>query len=189
VSTTPRLAAAGLLLLATAGPATASTLPELGLKARKQVISVGFLDAAYDVALSDQLSAGVNASVAAFGLGFGGGTDLEARATYLVAQPVPGLMLGATGGVSYGGGWASGAFGTVSAFAPSVYVGPTVRWQVPVPLQQGQQVLFRATLPLTIGAAWGFTGGGAELAWRYNANEEWILGGGTSSIFGWRRVY
>jgi hypothetical protein len=183
-----RLAAASMLFLATAAPAAASTLPELGLKAKKQAISIGFLDAAYDLALSDQLSAGVNASIGGGGFGFGG-AEVEARATYLLAQPMPGLLVGATGGVGIGSAWGLGAFG---GFAPSLYAGPTVRWQVPVPLQKGQQVLFRATIPLTIplsaGAGWGVFGGGAELAWRYNANEEWVLGGGTS-IIGWRKIY
>jgi hypothetical protein len=186
-----RLAAASTLLIATAAPAAASTLPELGLKAKKQAISIGFLDAAYDLALSDQLSAGVNASIGGGLLGLGG-AEVEARATYLLAQPMPGLLVGATGGVGFGSAWGLGTIGAFGGFAPSVYAGPTVRWLVPLPLQKGQQVLFRATIPLTIplgaSAGWGLYGGGAELAWRYNANEEWVLGGGTS-IIGWRKIY
>ncbi|MEB3197977.1 MAG: hypothetical protein VKP62_12315 [Candidatus Sericytochromatia bacterium] len=177
----PALAAVTALSLLATAPAQASTMPELGLSKGRAMMGLGVLGGSYDLALSDQLSVGGVAS--AWG-GFGvNALSLGARGTYLLAKLDHNIQLGVTGGLGASVVGAAG-FGATSLAAN---VGPTVRWPLPIPLLGGQQVILRAGLDIGI----PLTGGGlgwspdVELAWRFNKNEEWTVGGGT--LVGWRK--
>lgn len=185
--------------LAVSAPASlASTLPELPLKKGQSAFTAGFVHAAYDSALTDQLSVGGTVGLP-FGLwNLGGlnmsGIDLGARATYRMGNLDHGIQWGVSGGVSAFLGGSS----LTNALLPglSVFAGPQVRAPLPITLPKGQSVIARGALnvvfnpfvpsvplggvsPLGVGAA-------LEVAWRYNKNEEITLS--NDGFIGYRRI-
>lgn len=181
-----------LSLLATATAvaapsAIASTLPELPLKKGQSAFTAGFVHAAYDNALSNNLSVGgtVGLPWATFALG---GLNLAGRATYRMPDLANGIQWGISGGVSTFLGTAN--FG--AAFLPgiSVFAGPHVRAPLPITLPKGQSVIARGALNLSLnpGAPLAPIGGGIalEVAWRYSKNEEITVS--NDGFIGYRRI-
>jgi hypothetical protein len=185
-----------LAALAVSAPAAvASTLPELPLKQGQSAFTAGFVHAAYDSALTDQLSVGGTVGLplgmwTAGGWNALGGIDVGARATYRIANLDQGIQWGVSGGVS------SFLGGTALLPGISVFAGPHVRAPLPITLPKGQSVIARGALnlafnpflpsvPLAGVSPLGF-GAALEVAWRYTKNEEITLS--NDGFIGYRRI-